>query len=342
MHRNTVDYRETICSKSELILLESLLKSRDQFVSDSHLAGKLGITRPAIWKKLTKLREQGFEIEAVRNRGYRIIKEPEILHIGLLRYYFKAIASPIDMLCFPIIDSTNSEAERQLTYGRKSPFAIVASAQTNGRGRLGREWYSASSENLYLSVLFEPTLPAAKLQSFTLWAGIYICRELQKYILEVPIQIKWPNDLYCDGRKFAGMLTESKMDGDSLRSVTFGLGVNVNSNPNSFPGELRSSATSLYAICGEKIPLNQLTAKMIQAIYRAYETCTDSSSAESLTEAWEPLNALSKKHVTVYQNNQETIGIACGIDTDGALLLEQADGSIVSIRSGEVTLKKQH
>ena len=338
---STIDYKEAICNEDELTILETLLNERNQFVSGSYLAKQLGITRPAIWKKLAKLREQGFVIDAVRNRGYRLAQEPEILHHGLLRYYLKTIANPIDTLCFPVIDSTNSEAERQFTYGRKSPFAVAASAQTKGRGRLGREWYSGSAENLYLSVLFEPALSAAKLQSFTLWAGIYICRELQKYIPNASLKIKWPNDLYCDGRKFAGMLTEAKMDADTLRSIIFGVGINVNSNPNSFPRELRSSATSLYAIHGEKIHLNQLTAKMLQATYQAYETCISNNPPESLTEAWAPLDTLSGKFVTALQKGQETSGVVSGIDSTGALLLKQSDGNTRSIRAGEVTLRKQ-
>ena len=338
---SNIHYKEAICSEDEFTILDILLTERNQFVSGSYLAEQLGITRPAVWKKLIKLRKQGFVIDAVRNRGYRLAQEPEILHHGLLRYYLKAVTIPIDTLCFPVIDSTNSEAERQFTYGRKSPFAVAASAQTKGRGRLGREWYSGSAENLYLSVLFEPSLSATTLQSFTLWAGIYICRELQKYIPNASLRIKWPNDLYCDGRKFAGMLTEAKMDADTLRSIIFGVGINVNSNPNSFPKELRSNATSLYAIHGEKIHLNQLTAKVLQATHRAYETCTSSNPPESLLEAWAPLNALAGKLVTVFQNGQETSGVVSGIDSTGALTLRQSNGKTLSIRAGEVTLKKQ-
>ncbi|MGK0176359.1 MAG: BirA family biotin operon repressor/biotin-[acetyl-CoA-carboxylase] ligase [Lentimonas sp.] len=340
MHSSNIDYRETTCSEDEFTILETLLSKPDQFVSGNYMAERLGITRPAVWKKLVKLREQGFTIDAVSNRGYRLVQEPEILHLGLLRYYLKAVAIPMDTLCFPVIDSTNSEAERQFTYGRKSPFAVAASAQTKGRGRLGREWHSTSAENLYLSVLFEPTLSAARLQNFTLWAGIYICRELQEYIPNASLKIKWPNDLYCDGRKFAGMLTEAKMDADTLRSIIFGIGINVNSNPNSFPKELRSTATSLYAIHGEKIPLNQLTAKVLQATHRAYQACTSGQAHESLTEAWSPLNALADKHVTVCQNGQETSGVVSGIETTGALQLRQSNGNILSIRAGEVTLRK--
>lgn len=340
MLSSPIDYTAATCGDDEFTILEALLNNRDQFVSGNHLAKLLGITRPAVWKKLTKLREQGFAIDAVRNRGYRLTEEPEILHIGLLRYYLKKSSVAMDAVCFPVIDSTNSEAERQFTYGRQSPFAIAASVQTKGRGRLGRDWYSASAENLYLSVLFEPDLSAARLQSFTLWAGVYICRELQKYIPKASLRIKWPNDLYCDGRKFAGMLTEAKMDVDRLRSIIFGIGINVNSNPNSFPKELRRTATSLHAIKGEKIPLNQLTAKVLRAIHQAYVTCMEINPSESLPEAWEPLNALAGKSVTVFQNGRENSGEVSGIDSAGALRLRQPDGDIVCIRAGEVTLKK--
>ena len=200
---------------------------------------QLGISRPAIHAKLEKLREQGFIFEAVRNRGYRLTQEPEVLHPALLRYYLQDAAAELDVLYFPVIDSTNSEAERQISYGRNSPFAIASSCQTKGRGRLGRDWYSASADNLYLSVLFEPNIPPQQLQHFTLWAGITICRALQPFTPKAKLQIKWPNDLHCDGRKFAGMLTEAKMDSDSLRSIVFGIGINLNSNPSKFPKELR-------------------------------------------------------------------------------------------------------
>ena len=340
MHSSTIDYREATCSDDEFIILEALLNQRDQFVSGNHLAERLGITRPAVWKKLKKLCKQGFKIDAARNRGYRLIREPEILHPGLLRYYLKEVAVPMGFLCFPVIDSTNSEAERQCTYGRKSPFAVAASAQTKGRGRLGREWYSASAENLYLSVLFKPKMSATRLQSFTLWAGVYICHELQKYVPNASLKIKWPNDLQCDGRKFAGMLTEAKMDADTLRSIIFGVGINVNSNPNSFPENLRSSATSLHAIHGETVPLNRLAAQVLQAIQRAYETCTSDNHSNLLPEAWTPLNALAGKYVTAYHNGRECSGIVSGIEKDGALLLKQPDDKILSIRAGEVTLKK--
>ncbi|KRP34925.1 MAG: hypothetical protein ABS34_12080, partial [Opitutaceae bacterium BACL24 MAG-120322-bin51] len=272
--------------------------------------------------------------------GYRLTQEPEVLHPALIRYYLQDAAAELDVLYFPVIDSTNSEAERQISYGRKSPFAIASSCQTKGRGRLGRDWYSASADNLYLSVLFEPNIPPQQLQHFTLWAGITICRALQSFTPKAKLQIKWPNDLHCDGRKFAGMLTEAKMDSDSLRSIVFGIGINLNSNPSKFPKALRSIATSLYAIHGQELPINTVAARVLQAINHAYEACIHNKTTEKLPEAWIPLSSLNGKPVTALQGDKEISGIASGIDASGALLLAQPDGSTIPIRAGDVTLKK--
>lgn len=335
------NYRENKGSADAQIILKALLEEPENFVSGSRLAEQLGISRPAIHGKLDKLRDQGFEIEATRNKGYRITKEPEIIHPDLVTYYTKEEAAfAPDLLYFPVIDSTNSEAERQLSFGRKSPFAILSSCQTKGRGRLGRDWHSASADNLYLSVVFEPNIPPQALQHFTLWAGIHICRALQSFTPNAPLQIKWPNDLHCHDRKFAGMLTEAKMDADRLRSIIFGIGLNVNSNPNSYPSELIKSATSLYAVGGRELPLNQIAARVIKAVNIAYDCCILEDGSENLVDAWGPLSSLSGKPVTALMGENAVSGIASGIDETGALLLRQADGSLTPIRAGDVTIKK--
>ena len=334
------EYRQVEVNGDALKIIKALLAEPDAFVSGSLLAEQLGVSRPAIHGKLEKLREQGFEFEAIRNKGYRLTKEPEILHADLIRYYVEQAESPMDVLYFPVIDSTNSEAERQLSFGRLGPFAVVSSCQTKGRGRLGRQWHSATADNLYLSVLFEPNIPPQALQHFTLWTGIQICRTLQALVPAAPLKIKWPNDLHCDGRKFAGMLTEAKMDADSLRSIIFGIGLNVNSNPANYPVDIRKTATSLYAVNGQELSLNKTAASVIAAIQTAYETCILGESSENLVEAWTPLSSLSGQSVTAIMNGKEVTGLASGIDETGALLLLTEDGQTQAIRAGDVTLKK--
>jgi len=322
-------------------ILKALLEADEAFVSGSLLAEQLGVSRPAVHGKLDKLRNEGFEMEAVRNRGYRITKRPDVLHPALLRCALDGVGSEVGLLYFPAIDSTNSEAERRIASGEESPFAVVSNCQTNGRGRLGRVWHSQSAENLYLSVLFEPNIPPQQLQHFTLWAGICICRRLQAYVPKGALKVKWPNDLHCEGRKFAGMLTEAKMDADSIRSIIFGLGLNVNSNPNEFPTAIRSLATSLHAIQGVPVDLNEVAAAVIHSIEEAYAVCIQNTmTAQSLSEAWKPLDALAGKQVTAILSGREITGIAAGIDESGALLLQMPDGSQQAIRAGDVTLKK--
>ncbi|MFU8848635.1 MAG: biotin--[acetyl-CoA-carboxylase] ligase [Opitutales bacterium] len=324
-----------------VVILKALLEAGEAYVSGSLLAQQLGISRPAVHGKLDKLRQEGFEVEAVRNRGYRISALPERLHPALLRCILDRLGSRTGLLYFPEIDSTNSEAERRIASGQSSPFAIVSSGQTKGRGRLGRVWQSQSADNLYLSVLFEPNIPPQQLQHFTLWAGICICRALQGFAPSAPLRIKWPNDLHCEGRKFAGMLTEAKIDTDGIRSIIFGLGLNINSNPNDFPPEVRALATSLHAIHGQPLPLSEVTAVVIRAIEEAYAICIqESDTNETLAEAWAPLDALFGQAVTAILKGQEITGMAAGIDSSGALLLEMPDGHKEAIRAGDVTLKK--
>ena len=336
---NHSEYRQVESPEDTYVIIKALLDTGGGFVSGSRLGAQLGISRPAIHGKLEKLRDQGFEFEAIRNKGYRLAKEPDVLHPGLLRYYTKQAGSATDTLYFPVIDSTNSEAERQLTFGRKGPFAITSSCQTMGRGRLGRDWHSASANNLYLSVVFEPNIPPQQLQHFTLWAGIHICRALQSFVPKASLKIKWPNDLHCDRRKFAGMLTEAKMDADSIRSIVFGIGLNLNSNPAIYPAAIRALATSLYAVHGQELPLNQVTAKVITAIETAYKCAIGGITSETIVDAWTPLSALNGQRVTALMNGREISGIANGIDESGALLLNTESG-IRSIRAGDVTLKK--
>lgn len=340
MNTDATEYKECPPDSDLVRIIRALMEAGEDFVSGRLLAEELGVSRPAVHGKLEKLREGGFGVDAVRNRGYHIRSTPEVIHPDLLRYELDRLDSGLPAAYYPVIDSTNNEAERRFASGERGPFAIVSSCQTKGRGRLGRAWHSASAENLYLSLLFEPNIRPQQLQHFTLWAGIRICRMLQQLVPETPLQIKWPNDLHCKGRKFAGMLTEAKMDADAIRCIVFGIGLNVNSNPNDYPDAIRRLATSLHAVHGEALSLSRLAASVIAAVEQAYIGCIEGSTEESLPEAWAPLSALRGKPVTARINGKAITGIAGGIDASGALLLEQPDGATETVRAGDVTLKK--
>ena len=160
MSLTEIEYGEKMLDDDELIIIRALCGAPEgDFISGSLLAEQLGVSRPAIHGKLEKLRAAGFEVEAVRNRGYRFLALPEVVHPALLRFELEQVGAPFKTFYFPAIDSTKSEAERKIASGESGPFAILSSCQTKGRGRLGRKWHSASAENLYISVLFEPNIP---------------------------------------------------------------------------------------------------------------------------------------------------------------------------------------
>lgn len=338
--RHSPTYRPQGAPEDKRYLLRSLIEAEGAFVSGTEWSNHLGISRTAIWFKIQALKQAGFDIDAMPQRGYRMMGSSNVLHAILLEEAADSLKLKLPILYYPELDSTNDEAERQLGKGRKAPFAVLAGRQTDGRGRRQREWYSESKDNLYLTLAFEPRLPASQLQHFTLWSGIHLCQSLQALIPQAPLQIKWPNDLYCEGKKLAGMLAEARIDADGLNTLLFGFGLNVNSRPEDFPDELSETATSLSAISQEELPLNQVATICLQAIQQAYETCLQNTDADLLTRAWDSLDCLAGKPVTAERKDKTIEGIARGIDASGALRIEEADGNTHLVHAGDVTLKK--
>ena len=320
-------YRQLRCDEDEFVILKTLLDAGGEFVSGSLLSEQLGVSRPAVWGKLEKLRSKGFDFEAVRNRGYRITQQPAIFHPALFRYAQEQIGNDTELLYFPVIDSTNNEADRQISHRRKSPFAVASSCQTKGaavsaaNGTVPQPTTSTSLFSLS---------PSCRLRcsSISPYGPVSTSAyALQRFVPTAALKIKWPNDLHCEGRKFAGMLTEAKIDADGLKTIVFGIGINLNSNPNEYPKELRALATSLYAIGGKELPINEVTAAVLNAIENAYRQCIEHSDPKSLEQEWASLDALEGKPVTARMGETEITGIARGIDDSGALLLEQGDGN---------------
>lgn len=338
--RDTPTYRPQGTQEDRRYLLETLRESAGTYVSGTQLSEHLGISRTAIWFKIQALKNAGFEIDAMPQRGYKLDSVPNILHAILLDEAAQAQEAKTALLYYPVLDSTNDEAERQLAKGRQAPFAILSGRQTAGRGRRQREWHSESNENLYLTVAFEPRLPASRLQHFTLWSGIHLCQALQELVPQAPLQVKWPNDLYCNGRKFAGMLAEARMDAEGLNTLLFGFGLNVNSNPGDYPEELRQTATSLLASSGKELPLNQVAVLCVEAIRKAYETCIQDTdaAAKALLKAWAPLDSLAGQTVRASGNESPLEGIARGIDATGGLCIEDSEGKTHLVHAGDVTL----
>jgi BirA family biotin operon repressor/biotin-[acetyl-CoA-carboxylase] ligase len=316
-------------------VLHFFLTAKGQFISGSSIGEALGLSRVSVHNHLEALRKSGFEFSAIRNRGYRLEREPEQFHPQLFEALLEEMPCPFfkSHIALGEADSTNNVAEIELSKGRETPFLVLADTQTSGRGRRGRTWHSPRHKNLYLSVALRPSLPPARLQTITLWLGLRLCAFLRDR-LALPVLIKWPNDLMLHDRKIAGMLTEARVDSEQTRDLVFGLGLNVNSASEDFPPEIRDIASSLSLNLGKPQNLTRMAHATCLVVAEAMRDYLDGQFADELSSAWPEFDYLRGRMVQA----GELAGQAMGITSNGSLRLQRPDGSSVILHSGEVSL----
>ena len=321
-------------------ILLAFLEADGEPVSGDRLAKELGVSRVAIWSRLERLRASGYVFAASTRKGYALRSVPRHLDPALLDAHLRLLKVSPKVEFLAEVDSTNSEAERRLAVGQEAPFAVLARTQKAGRGRLGRKWHSAPSGNLYLSLAFRPFIPPERLKPFTLWMGLALCAHVEKS-LGLKLGLKWPNDLQSpDGRKVAGMLTEARLDADSVRELVFGVGLNLTGASKDFPADLRAPAGSLEAALGSPLDLNREAAGVIAALFRAWEQFEEGTWSRSFRKLWSHHDVLAGKSVRVGLRGDPVAGVVDGIDDEGSLILRTGGGRRAIVSSGEVTLRK--
>ncbi len=324
---------------TEVTILRELLASDSGHVSGARLAKLLGLSRVAIWMQLQKLTKQGFAFDAVRSRGYKLVQTPGQLHHALIQAHLTGRGRLPNLVTLDKIDSTNSEAERHLAAGSRTPLVILAREQTQGRGRRGRAWHSPAAGNLYASFVFRPKLEPARLQDFTLWMGLNVC-ELVANFCKLEPGLKWPNDLLVQGRKAGGMLTEARVDSDQVHELVFGLGLNLNVREEDLPREIRASAISLAAAAAAPVDINRFAAALIARILSAYGRFVENDYRTKFGELWSRFDVLRGQEVAVTQGTRTVTGTATGIDDEGSLIVRTGPAQTERFRAGEVTLSR--
>ncbi len=322
-------------------VLRLLLSASPYYVSGSVLAQRLKMSRVGVWARISKLRDAGLSIEASQNRGYRLAAEPDSFNQNLLEAWLQQIKKKCKVFVFNSIDSTNSEAERLLANGETAPFAVVANYQQKGRGRMGRSWHSPKTGNLHLSIAFRPNVDLIKLRTFTLWQGICIARKLRTMTGNEDISVKWPNDVVVNGRKIAGMLTEASIDSERVRSLVFGIGININSVSSQFPKPISKLSISLSDLVGQNFRVHEIAANFMSTILDGYNQCIEGLPNHELMKNWNELDALRDQNIKITRGKEKIVGRAIGIDENGAVKVKARNGVIQLIHSGEVTLSKR-
>lgn len=318
-------------------VLQVLENRAGETVSGEELAAVLGISRTAVWKAIGKLREEGHHIEAGTNRGYRLIPDRDILSPQGIAACLEEPEAARNIRVYPELDSTNLQAKRLALEGAPDGTAVLAECQTAGRGRRGRSFYSPPGSGLYLSLLLRPEhLDAGSAVLVTTAVSVAVCRAVEQ-VTGQHLQIKWVNDLYREGKKVCGILTEAVtgIESGELESVVVGIGINVEARE--FPEELRQVAGALYERRPPSFTRNRLAAAIIRQLRELDAMIADRSFLPEYRER----SMVLGKPVLVYGGGEPEEAVAEEIDGQGALLVRHPDGSLRRLSTGEITIRLQ-
>lgn len=317
-------------------VLKLLEASRERDLSGQEMAESLGVTRSAIWKAVNTLKKEGYQIQAVNNRGYRLKEESDVLSEEGIRLCLHKPYDSQKIKVFKCIDSTNTEAKRCALNGEGEGLVILAEEQTNGRGRRGRSFYSPDGSGIYMSVLFRPKPEISQdVVLITTAASVAVCRAIRDVLSQEP-EIKWVNDVYLNGKKICGILTEAVSDFESGRidTVVVGIGINYHAPKEGYPDEIKEIAGTVCAE-DEKIPRNELVAAIIENLCKLYQDLPDKSFMEDYRK-WS--NVLGKK-IRFTSGTDWEYGTAVAIDEDGGLIVEKEDHTQEILHTGEITVR---
>jgi BirA family biotin operon repressor/biotin-[acetyl-CoA-carboxylase] ligase len=239
---------------------------------------------------------------------------------------------------FDSLPSTNTEAARLAQGGASEGTTIVSNEQTAGRGRLDRSWISPANAGLYLSVILRPQFAMPRYTLIPLLTALAVHDALLD-VLELQVDIKWPNDILIGGRKLCGILTETT-ETEAGRAVIVGIGVNLTSE--AFPTELRRIAVSLEDVIDQAVDRKQLLRAVVSALSRRYAQLDTADGDREIISEWEKYSSYAfGKHVSMSSANELISGVTRGLESDGALRIETGDGTVVTVRAGDVTTLRQ-
>jgi BirA family transcriptional regulator, biotin operon repressor / biotin---[acetyl-CoA-carboxylase] ligase len=318
-------------------LMHAFTKADGEFLSGQALADIAGCSRTAVWKHIEDLRKEGFEFEAVKKRGYRIVKVPdrvsgEEINPGLKTRSIGKVIKYVES-----VPSTQKIAHTLAQEGAEEGTTVIAEEQTEGRGRLLRSWYSPKGTGIWMSIILRPQLPPQRAPQFTLIAAVAVVQAIEE-VCGLSPEIKWPNDILLNGRKVTGILTELQAEADKINSIIIGIGMNVNQSAADFPEELKSIASSLALEKEEKISRVKLIQKVMEKLELYYNLYMEKGFTP-LKLLWESYAISIGRQITARTITGSIHGKALGINDDGVLMIEDGEGTIHEVYSADIELR---
>lgn len=326
-------------------LLELLISSCGEFVSGTEVAARLGVSGTAVWKAARKLQKEGYNIDAVTRKGYRLSADTDLLtRNGILQ----DLQSDIRLEVYDSVDSTNAICLTAGSQGEPEVFAAVAGRQTRGRGRRGRSFYSPADTGIYMSLLLRPPCkdPAQALRLTTI-AAVAVCEAIEAVSGQIA-RIKWVNDVYISGRKVCGILTEASisLEGGTLDYAVVGIGINAYEPEGGFPADIadRAGAAFSHRVSNGR---SRLTAKVLDRFMHYYGLFLKDLETESAgghgenayAEEYRKRCFVIGKNIDVITPASRREAVATGLTDDCRLIVKYEDGSVEELESGEISIR---
>jgi BirA family transcriptional regulator, biotin operon repressor / biotin---[acetyl-CoA-carboxylase] ligase len=314
-------------------LLTLLAENSTIVISGAKIAKEIGVTRQQVWRWIEQLRQLGVRVKGHPRTGYHIERVPDILVPQMLSHrLYGTFARRI--FHFFKVDSTNSVAMQLGESGEPHGAVVLAEEQTAGRGRAGRTWASEKSAGIYCSILLRPPIPPAHAPLLTLVAGL-AARDAAAEDLDALPDIRWPNDLLVDGRKFCGILTEMHAEPDRIHYAVIGIGINVNQSK--MPNDLAAIATSLRIETDKVHSRFELLIRLLQHFDRYYNQFLAGGALPVLRRFAQVSSYYEGKRVRITTVTETFTGTTAGLEPSGVLRVARDDGrGIEAVLSGDV------
>ncbi|MGD0469529.1 MAG: biotin--[acetyl-CoA-carboxylase] ligase [Terriglobales bacterium] len=329
-------------------IVRLLMSHATVVASGTKIAEEIGTSRSEVWRLIQQLRGLGVDVAGHPATGYQLRAVPDLLLPEMLAPLLKgtifgggpgvgpggAPGGAKQLHHYYKVGSTNSEAMRSASEGAPEGSVFLAEEQLAGRGRGAHTWHSTRSAGIYCSVILRPAMPPSDALIFSLAAGLAVRAAVGEIAPQLPVDLKWPNDVLLGGKKFCGILTEMNAEATRVRHLVVGMGINVNQVK--FPAELREIATSLRIETGTEWSRVELCATLLKSLDREYRSLVgDAGARDAILRRFEESSSSVRGRKVSIEENGGLAGITEGLDERGFLRVRTAEG-LTTVVSGTV------
>ena len=319
-------------------VLYELEINRGKQISGGMLAKKLGVSRAAIWKAISSLRDEGMNIISVTGGGYSLANDDDTINEQSIHALRKTKIIGSSLIVLPEVTSTNTVLKNEYSH-KEEGFAVISTRQTAGKGRMGRSFTSPDG-GVYTSILLKPNMSLENLSFLTILAAVAACKTIES-CTDLKPQIKWVNDVFLNKRKLCGILTEASIEGETgnIDYVVVGIGINVRTDISKMPPELQNIAGSIAQFCENPPRRAEIAATLLNVFEEYYDILCSENGAAKILKLYDDRLCCKNETVEVYTASEHYNAICKGVNNAGNLIVEKENGLTAILQAGEIRIK---